>query len=90
MTTSVRSRVPHSRTQMRDDLRYVRRLTRIIGDLMAADDWDQIESVAREMEGFASMIACDAADNATGEDRDHRLAREIRDSINDYRQETQE
>lgn len=75
---------------MRDDLKYVRRLTRIINDLIDADRWEDVESAAREMEGFASMIACDAADNATGQDRDERLAQEIRDSINDYRQETQQ
>lgn len=54
---------PHTKKVFREDIRSARLLTDRLRRELATGNWEMIETLARDLEGFASMIACNATEN---------------------------
>jgi hypothetical protein len=53
-----------TKTQMRQDLKNARHILRIIEQAIATNDYETVETWARELESTASLLACDAKEKA--------------------------
>lgn len=54
---------PHTKKVFREDIRIARLLTDRLRRELATGNWEMIESLARDLEGFGSLIACNAIEN---------------------------
>lgn len=53
----------NSKKAFREDLTYARSILRDIDHYLSLSDWDFVNTLARDLEGLASSIACRATEN---------------------------